>query len=54
MRGGEPGALVSPCAKAAGPEVVGSNPTGPTSNCSPVEDERFSPNDHKQNDTPQA
>ena len=29
--GGEPGALASPRAKAARPEVVGSNPTGPTS-----------------------
>ncbi len=29
-RGGEPGALASPRAKAARPEVVGSNPTGPT------------------------
>ena len=28
--GGEPGALASPRAKAARPEVVGSNPTGPT------------------------
>ena len=30
--GGEPGALATMRAKAARPEVVGSNPTGPTTN----------------------
>ena len=50
--GGEPGALATLRAKAARPEVVGSNPTGPTNNCNPAEDDRFSPNDGKQNGTP--
>jgi len=31
--GGEPGALATSRAKAGRPEVVGSNPTGPTNDC---------------------